>query len=1031
MSIGGGESKHVVYRLVSREGSYRGELGAGPTPSENPGDMIDKISFQTAARTVDHLGREQIADTPTAVSELWKNAYDAYARNVSLNVHDGSVPVASILDDGHGMDRDDFVSRWLVVGTSSKAASDTTSASDRNGLPSRARQGQKGIGRLSCANLGPLLLFISKRKQGRFVAALVDWRLFENPYLTLSDIRLPVVEFESREDLLNQLPDLAVQLLQNVDGGEDVEHADRVRSAWSMFDALHAEEVRLNSATRTEPPSKSIRETLSRLPFEDRHLEQWGVWNGESEHGTALLVSGLSYDLRIQINDQVAGPAALKAKRRWFETLSSFVDPFADAAHPEVNAAKPQFTYAVRVWRGVRSELIIGTEKQFNRHMIEPLEHHIEGQIGADGVFRGRVKAFGEWLPGVCEIDPPTDLAIGARADTLVGPVDLFIATMEFASANTTHTTAEFSFFQDLAEKYSGFLMFRDGLRVMPYGRFDNDFFEIDERRSRSAGREFWNQRQMFGRLAISRNRNPNLKDKAGREGLVDNRAAKTLKEIVAHILMQSARRYFGSASKMRKDLLPEIRDANAREKAAAAREKLKTRQRTEFRTKLLKFVKDAPVLAGDVHRFSVELKLDREQSVINAQTALERFQDRYLSLAVGEPPKTLGSLEETYGRYRDEMGAVREDLDAVAGRVRDHIEAAAFGDPEEVLKQQIHRSGLFVNARIDGWHEEIKNLQRIEYERIADVIAARRTGLGDIADEIFHRLKFGEIGLSEASKMVESLRARIDRENSEILVPYIGALESLRDSIDLQNLATAGIEELSELRVELDRLNSLAQLGIAVEIVGHELQSFDDIIASGLRGLPVEIRDTRAVKDIEFGYEGLTDQLKFLSPLRIAGQRLDRWITGAEITSYVQEFFALPLARNKIKLTASDEFLKFQVFDQQSRLYPVFINLVNNSIYWVATSTSEAARREIHFGVVDGRVVISDSGPGVPAEDVNQLFSLFFTKRARGGRGVGLYLSRANLAASGHRVSYADTDEFRLLPGANFIIEFRGGEFE
>lgn len=39
--------------------------------------MIDQISFQTAARLVDHLGREQIAYTPTAISELWKNAYDA------------------------------------------------------------------------------------------------------------------------------------------------------------------------------------------------------------------------------------------------------------------------------------------------------------------------------------------------------------------------------------------------------------------------------------------------------------------------------------------------------------------------------------------------------------------------------------------------------------------------------------------------------------------------------------------------------------------------------------------------------------------------------------------------------------------------------------------------------------------------------------------------------------------------------------------------------------------------------------------
>ena len=38
--------------------------------------------FLTSARAVDMLGRQQIAGIPTAISELFKNAYDAYARSV-------------------------------------------------------------------------------------------------------------------------------------------------------------------------------------------------------------------------------------------------------------------------------------------------------------------------------------------------------------------------------------------------------------------------------------------------------------------------------------------------------------------------------------------------------------------------------------------------------------------------------------------------------------------------------------------------------------------------------------------------------------------------------------------------------------------------------------------------------------------------------------------------------------------------------------------------------------------------------------
>ena len=50
----------------------------------------------------------------------------------------------------------------------------------------------------------------------------------------------------------------------------------------------------------------------------------------------------------------------------------------------------------------------------------------------------------------------------------------------------------------------------------------------------------------MFGRIAITRENNPNLKDKAGREGFIENRASKLFREIVEKILLDSADKYFG-----------------------------------------------------------------------------------------------------------------------------------------------------------------------------------------------------------------------------------------------------------------------------------------------------------------------------------------------------------------------------------------------------------------------------------------------------------------------------------------------------
>lgn len=991
--------------------------------------MITSVAFQTKARTVDHLGREQIADTPTAISELWKNAFDAYARNVALDIFSGSEPVAVVSDDGHGMNREEFINRWLVVGTESKATTERTPTADRNGLYVRPRQGQKGIGRLSCANLGPVLLLVSKRRNNPFVAALVDWRLFENPFLNLSDIYIPVVEFETKEELLPQLPSLVNGLAQNLSDREDMRRASRLEAAWESYDALFESEHAAGVSNKLRAPSVELRATISELNFEPRHLSRWPVWAGDSEHGTALLVSQINYDLKVLLETQIADSSARATKDRFFETLSSFVDPFVDLLDREARGVDIEFAYSVQAWHGDIPEVIVGSQKQFDRRLLEGLEHQIFGTINSEGVFTGRVKAFGQWVDGPCRIEPPQDLVISRRADTEVGPVDLYIASMEFVSANTTLPRPEFERYLELAERYSGFMMFRDGLRVLPYGRTDNDFFEIESRRSKNAGREFWNHRQMFGRLAISRDANPNLKDKAGREGLLDNRAAKTLKLIVANILSLSARRYFGSASAIRGEVLPQVRETNKSERAKVERNKLRQRQRKEFRIKLDTSVRELPAVVTKLETFAQRLSIADESDIADTQATFERFKDQVADFRLSGAPKSLGSLEEKYADYRDAMRSATTLIETLSDEIDRQIEHINPAKPRVLLERQLARHSSQIAYRIQQWKKTIEPLQRAEAQRIRDLIAQRNKYFHAEASPVLALFDRGELSFAEATKRLEQEKNRIDVENQELFLPYISALESMKESIDLEHLAAFGMEEASDMRVELDRLNSLAQLGIAVEIVGHELQSYDDIIGSGLRALPAEVRLSKAAQDIEFGYDGLTDQLRFLSPLRLAGQKIQRWITGSEIADYVSEFFKLPLANNQITLIATERFRAFRVFDQQSRLYPVFINLVNNSLYWVGTSKGED--RRIVLDVLGSAIVVSDSGPGVDTEDVDNLFSLFFTRRARGGRGVGLYLSRANLAAGGHRIRYETPSAALPLKGANFVIEFRGAEFD
>ena len=753
------------------------------------------------------------------------------------------------------------------------------------------------------------------------------------------------------------------------------------------------------------------------------------MWTGASSHGTALLVSGINYDLRIHLDEKIADASAQAAKSRFFETLSSFVDPFVDPADPSAKKVDPQFSYVVHVWEKDVCRMVLGAEKQFDKRQIDGMEHRIEGEIDSQGIFTGRVKAFGEWLPEDCKIEPPKDLSIPHRRDTRLGPFKLYIASMEFTPSNTTHSASDFQRYKELAEKYSGFMVFRDGLRVLPYGRTDNDFFEIESRRSKSVGREFWNHRQMFGRLAITRKLNPNLKDKAGREGLLDNRAAKTLKELVGNILMRSARLYFGSASDVRKELLPQISAENKRKRAAEERRKLQKRLRKEFRSKLKSYLKDLPEFVRDAKSYEEDLNIKSESDVPKAQRKLEEFQERLIGVRILSIPKKLGSLEKPYADYREMVRDVEEAVSKLSEKIDDKLQEIELKNPKHLLEKQMTNLSTQIRRRIREWSESIDALQKAEHQRIREIVKGRNELFGSEAQPLMYRFDRGELSFLEMSKQMSLLKQRVDEENNDLFVPYIGALESLRDSIDLEHLATYDAEVIGDMREELDRLNGLAQLGIAVEIVGHELQSYDDIIGSGLDRLPKKVRTSKAAKDIEFGYEGLTDQLRFLSPLRLAGRKVQQWISGEEIVDYLSEFFRFALVKNHISFSATEKFQKLRVFDQRSRLYPVFINLLNNSIYWLGIDKHDD--RKILLEVIGTEVVVSDNGPGIDPEDADNLFSLFFTRKIRGGRGVGLYLCRANLAAGGHRIRYEQDEAYMPLGGANFVISFRGAEFD
>ncbi len=79
--------------------------------------------------------------------------------------------------------------------------------------------------------------------------------------------------------------------------------------------------------------------------------------------------------------------------------------------------------------------------------------------------------------------------------------------------------------------------IYRDGLRVLPYGEPPDGWLRLDLRRVQSPTRRLSNS-WIGGYLLIGRDTNPELVDRTNREGIVDGPALEDLRNAVRQLLV-------------------------------------------------------------------------------------------------------------------------------------------------------------------------------------------------------------------------------------------------------------------------------------------------------------------------------------------------------------------------------------------------------------------------------------------------------------------------------------------------------------
>lgn len=549
--------------------------------------------FRAKARAVELLGKGQISDLPTAISELWKNGYDAYGDKLQaflyLEGYEGlKSPFFVLSDDGKGMTRDDILDKWIVLGTDSKSRNENEKPGEETlWKKTRIKMGEKGIGRLSVAYLGSQMLMLTKKIGSPLQAVFFDWRILENYNLFLEEINIPVKSVNSLKEFRKIFEELRTEYLLNFTP------SNKTADPWS-------EQTEIKKTIISECKSIQVPDF-----FEEEILEGM-LGDSKDVHGTKFVIFNPDPQLLL------LKPSVIDKKNQE-EVDDGTINHIRAGLTGLFNVFKEKKPdYTTNFWLIDREGKYDFIDKRefFDAKDFKICDHLIEGTFDEQGTFEGSIRIFEKSIKHKFK---PTRLAIGSS----YGPFNIKLGYVQGDRGFETpmlQAEERGNFFERL-KLFGGIYIYRDGFRVLPYGRTEYDFLEFEKRRTERAGSYFFSHRRMFGYIEISRNENERLKDKAGREGFINNVAYREFKKDLEDFFIDLAKMYFADNAKT------DIKNIQQKKyEELAENEKLEREREKIERKEFAKQLKELPVQLSNVGREFEDLtnKLDRKLNQSN-----------------------------------------------------------------------------------------------------------------------------------------------------------------------------------------------------------------------------------------------------------------------------------------------------------------------------------------------------------------------------------------------------------------------------
>ena len=968
--------------------------------------------FKTRARTVDMLGRQQIANVSTAISELFKNAHDAYADRAEVDYF-RSDSLLVVRDNGIGMTPEEFESRWLVLGTESKYAPHGKKAEAYRpaGKPERAIMGEKGIGRLAIALLGRQVLVLTRAKRNgnlhELLMCFIHWGLFEISGINLDEIEVPIKFVRG-----GRLPNV-----DEVDG---------------LLAEMRANIEKLAKKYGREAFQKILSD-IDNIQIDPQDIDEFidGLSLRDDGCGTHFFVvpadEGISHEIeREQTQDE--------------KVFSKFLLGFSNSVFRD--KPPPPLETAFRYWpTDVSGDDLIGQGEFFTREELESADHRISGRFDECGQFRGTVRVYDEEINN--HVIPWSD---GAGRPTNCGPFEIEFGYVAGAQRESRLPPDEWKRLKDKLNNIGGIYVYRDRIRILPYGNSDIDWLDIEKRRTKGAAYYFFSYRRVFGAVKLTRERNGQLKEKAGREGFQQDKAYRQLKDILENLFLQLAADFFrdtGDYSDIYSDRRAELkRLASARQQ----REKQVSTKRRKLAASLESFFERVgeglPETELSTLRDMIKQRMDaaaKMKDPDDASTALldaEKEANRRL-FDIRESyrlvkPRGVGlsrNLQLDWNAYLAEVERLEKEffvpfahevaqtLGAVAKEAKLYVDQRRR--LSELIKQQAENEKKLVSQEAGELRHSANDARSVVLKFARDAIRELQETVDDVEMEFAHK---DLAGLSEED--IEHLRYTFENRIESVGHKNTETLSKVRDMLTAistnlkqdpdiaeSDIVEAMDQELQELREQTDADAELVQLGLAVAVINHEFEVAIKGVRRSLRELRPWAKSNQELallyREIRNNFDHLDGHLNLFTPLQRRLYRTAITIKGSDINHYVRTLFEVRLKRHHIDLATTDAFLEAGIIGFPSTVYPVFVNILDNAIFWLKGIKDG---KSITLDAENGAFLISNNGPAIHRRDHEVIFEQGFTRKP-GGRGLGLFISRKALQKEGMDIEVVPND--------------------